>query len=214
MVDEIIPAVCMLLCFIAVRFAAGIPFRGLKFIKNLTLLAAFIILMQMIFGPGENYAYFFKLEGLILGLVIVCRLAALFVLLPMLTETTPPSGIASGLCALGLNYRLSFIITTAFNMIPSFKDQALVIQDAQKLRGMRAFERRIFNLRAYTGLVTPLMLGAMRKAQCSSVAMDLRAFGAHKTRTWLSKPVMKGRDFVLCAVSIIFFACMIQFNYK
>jgi len=214
MVNEIFAALCVLLCFITVRLVFGVPFRGLKFVKNLTLLAAFIILMQMVFGPGENYVGFFKVEGLILGLVITCRLAALFVLLPLLTETAPPAGIACGLCALGVNYRLSFIITTAFNMIPSFRDEALVIIDAQKLRGMRAFERRTLKLSAYTGLVIPLMLGAMRKAQRSSIAMDCRAFGAHETRTWLAKPRIKTRDFALMAGSIIFFACMILFNYR
>jgi len=214
MVDEIIAAACMLLCFIAVRLSARVPFRGLKFIKNLTLLAVFIIFMQMIFGPGEKYAGFLKPEGLLLGLVITCRLASLFVILPLLTETTPPAGIACGLCAMGLSYRLSFIITTAFNMVPSFRNEALIIMDAQKLRGIRAFDSRVFNLRAYTGLVIPLMLGAMRKAQRSSVAMDCRAFGAYKTRTWLVKPQMKARDFILLAGSIIFFACMILFNYR
>jgi len=214
MVGEIFAALCVFVCFIIVRLAAKVPFRGFKFIKNLTLLAAFIILMQAAFGPGETNIGFFKMEGLILGLVITCRLAALFTLLPMLTETTPPAGIAGALCALGVNYRLSFIITTAFNMIPSFRNEAFAIIDAQKLRGMHAFERRSFRLRAYTGLVIPLMLGAMRKAQRSSVAMDCRAFGAHKTRTWLEKPCMKARDFALLAGSIIFFACMILFNYR
>jgi len=215
LVDEIIVSVCMLLCFIIIRLAARVPFRSFRFAKNLTLLAAFIILMQMIFGPGEVFFGFFRLEGLILGLVITCRLASLFILLPILTETTTVGGIASGLCAMGMNYRLSFIITTAFNMVPSFRNEALVIMDAQKLRGMRSFERRwAFKLGAYTGLVMPLMLGAMKKAQLSSVAMDSRAFGAYKTRTWLLKPVMKGRDFALLSGGIIFFACMILFNYK
>jgi len=264
LVNKLILASCMLLCFIIIRLVTGVPFYGLKILKNLTLLAAFIILMQMIFGPGEVFIGFLKWEGLILGLVIVCRLFSLFALLPMLTETTPLSGIACGLCAMGLNYRLSFIITTAFNLIPVFREEALAIQDAQRLRGMRLPDRRtgvrrfikqrtgesrfvvcrskerltgafrsgihssverhsvkrrpgaspVYRLAAYTGLIVPLMLGAMRKAQYSSIAMDCRAFGAYKTRTWLLKPRMKGRDFTLIAGSIFFFACVILFNYK
>jgi len=224
LIDKLPVAVCLLLFVIVVRLASKVPFRILKLLKNLTLLAAFIILMQSFFGPGENYIlkpifpYSFpvlggighiKKEGFFLGLIIICRLAALLIILPVFTETTPPHKIAAGLCALGLNYRISFIITTAFNLIPFFKDTTLIIMDSQKLRGLRAF-----GIRAYVSLLFPLMLSAMRKAQVSSIAMDSRAFGIYKTRTWTNKPRMKTSDFYFIICSIIFFGCIIFFNYK
>jgi len=215
LVDKLPVAVCLVITFFVIRFTAKIPFHALKMIKNLTLLASVVILMQTIFGPGETYILkplippsfpvlggmgALKWEGFNLGLVIVCRLAALFILLPIFTETTPPSQISTGLCSLGFNYRSAFIITTAFNLIPFFRKEALIIMDAQKLRGVRTL-----GLKAYAGLLFPLLLGAMRKAQISSVAMDSRAFGIYNKRTWSEKPKMKTYDFLFMAACVVFF---------
>jgi energy-coupling factor transport system permease protein len=209
----------MVFC-VVLRLTVKIPFNGLKFFKNLTLLAVFIILMQSLFGPGDSYIVKFyavslKWEGFILGLIIVCRIAALIIILPVFTETTPLHRIAAGLYALGFNYRIAFIITFVFNLIPFFRQEALSIMDAQKLRGMQSFEKGSFlsRIKTYTGLLVPLMLGAMRKAQVSSVAMDSRAFGIYKKRTWIEFPQMNTCDFWFMAGSIIFFTCILFFNY-
>jgi len=222
-INTLIASVCLLLSFIVIRFATRIPFKGFKNLKNLTLLAIFIILIQTLFYPGETFilkplfpASFpflggvgsLKWEGFILGIVIICRLAALMLLLPMLTLTTSPYQISAGLCALGVNYRVAFVITTALNLIPAFKEEALLIMDAQKLRGMRKF-----GIKSYINLLVPLMLGAMRKAQASSVVMDSRGFGVYKTRTWLEKPKMRSLDFFFIAGSVVFFVIMMFINF-
>jgi len=216
LIDKLPIAVCMLVTFFIIRLTAKIPLISFTLIKNLTLLVLFIILIQAVFGPGDTYIVkplifgvgSIKWEGLLLGLTIACRLAALVIILPIFTETTAHHQIASGLCALGLNYRTAFIITTAFNLIPAFKEEALVIMDAQKLRGMRNY-----GIKAYAGLLIPLMLGAMRKAQVSSAAMDSRAFGVYNTRTWIEKPQMKKNDYCFAAVSVVFSAGLIFLNY-
>jgi energy-coupling factor transport system permease protein len=223
LVDTFSSIVFLLVSIVIIRITARIPFKEKKYLKNLSLLALFIILMQTLFGNGENFIIkplfpmsfpFFggtgslKWEGLLFGIVIICRLAALMLILPILTQTTPPHKITRGLCALGVNYRAAFIITSALNFIPVFNAEAQVIMDAQRLRGLRKF-----GIKSYINLLTPLMLGAMRKAQIASVAMDSRAFGVYKTITWLEQPKMKKQDFLFLLVSIIFFTAIIFINY-
>jgi energy-coupling factor transport system permease protein len=140
--------------------------------------------------------------------MIVCRLFSLIIILPLLTSTTSPERLATGLSAMGFQYRTAFIITTALNLIPFFKEEAGIIMDAQKLRGMRP------GLRAYASLAVPLVLGAMRKAQISSVAMDSRAFGVYKTRTWLDKPRMKGYDLIAILICMACVSCLLFVNYR
>jgi energy-coupling factor transport system permease protein len=120
-----------------------------------------------------------------------------------------------GLTGLGFNYRAAFIITTAFNLIPSFEEEGRAIMDTQKLRGMSAFEDGSFfaKLKAYPGLVVPLVLGAMRKAQMAGLAMDSRAFGVYKTRTWLEKPSIKARDYLAVTAGFIFSGLTLWLNY-
>jgi len=223
LLDTFSSIVCLLMLIVIIRITAGISFKEIKYIKNLSLLALFIIFMQMLFGKGENYivnplfpASFpflggkgsLKWEGLLFGIVIICRLAALMLILPVLTQTTPPHKITRGLCALGVNYRAAFIITSALNFIPVFNAEAQVIMDAQRLRGLRKF-----GIKSYINLLNPLMLNAMQKAQIASVAMDSRAFGVYKKITWLEHPKMKPIDFFFIFGSIIFFTVIIFINY-
>jgi energy-coupling factor transport system permease protein len=249
-VDKFPASFSLALSFLVLRLTAGIPPRGIRFAKPLAMLAAFIIIMQILLGPGENYIvkplfppWFplvggmgsLKWDGLFLGLTICCRLAALTLLLPMLTLTTAPREIAAGLSFLGFNYRTAFIITTAFNLIPLFQEEGRLIMDAQKLRGVRSFDRRSFErrsfersskdrssfkggsfmgkLKAYPSLVVPLMLGAMRRARSASIAMDARAFGVYKTRTWLDRPVMNRLDYLSITVCVIFSVGLVLLNF-
>jgi energy-coupling factor transport system permease protein len=208
----------MLLFLVFIRPIFKIPFLNVNYLINLSLLAVFIVIIQTLFYKGENYAIFpvfgrvFSLsrEGFFLSLVIVCRLFSLIIILPLLTATTSPDRLATGLSALGVRYRAAFIITTAFNLIPFFREEAGVIMDARKLRGSRGKRPGIMT---YVSLAVPLVLGAMRKAQISSVAMDSRAFGVYKTRTWLDKPRMKGYDFIAILICMICTACLLLVNY-
>jgi len=231
----------MLTFFFLLRLAAGIPFLGIKNLKILTLLVTFIILMQTIFGPGTTYIVnplfppsfpvlggmgSLKWEGFFLGLTIVCRFLSLMILLPVFTVTTPPHKIAEGLCAMKVNYRYAFIISTAFNMIPVFRDEALIIMDAQKLRGLQYFDKRpdgkktkarrsiFYGIKLYSSLLIPLILSAMRKAQYASVAMESRGFGLHKTRTWLKKPQIAKHDIFCFFASVFIFISVLFVNYQ
>ena len=228
-IDKLPVAAALPLLFLGLRLAGKIPFRSLKSFIFLSLLAVFMILMQILLGQGENYILkplfppsfpvlggfgSLKWEGLILGLTISCRLAALALLLPILVETTSPYQIATGLVSFGINYRAAFIITTAFNLIPLFREEGKAIMDAQKLRGISSFEEGslLAKFKAYPALVVPLVLNAMRKAQVSSVAMDARAFGAYKTRTWLEKNSMKAHDYLSLAACLAFGVLALALN--
>jgi len=195
------------------------------------MLVFFLIFLQTLFAPGENYIVnplfppvfpllggkgSLKWEGLILGLMIGCRLFTLVFLLPVLAGTTSPYRITSGLAAFGLNYQICFMITIAFNLIPGFREEGRTIIDAQKLRGLNSFEEGSFfaRMKAWSALFVPLVLGAMRKAQVSSVVMDCRAFGLYKTRTWLDKPVMKVYDYLFLAGSFVFAFLLLVINYS
>jgi len=228
-IDKFFISVCLMFLLFIIHLAAKIPFLEIKRIRNLSLLALFIIIMQTLFGSGNNAAdrffpYSFQvsggiisvnLAGFFLGLLIVCRLTAMLLLFSVFTKTTPPYSLAAGLNALGLNYRAAFTIMFSFSLISHFREEALAVMDAQKLRGMRSPEKGSFIARAKTwsGIALPLVLGAMRKAQNSAVAMDSRAFGAYKRRTWLEKPKMKTVDFIFIFFIAVIFTGFLFFNY-
>jgi len=223
LISRLMVATILALFVFFIGLAAKIHFHRVKNINNLTLLAVFIILIQILFGPGGNIFTLnifgidihFKWDGFILGLIIICRLCALIVLFTVFTETTSSYHVAAGLHGLGINYRSAFLLTAVFNFIPLFKEEAYIIMDAQKLRGMRSFEEGSFitKMKSYCSLAVPLVLSAMRKAQSSSIAMDSRAFGVYRTRTWLNKPEIKPCDIIAVIACFIFCACLLFLNY-
>jgi energy-coupling factor transport system permease protein len=221
----------LMVSFFALWAAAKMPFVRLKsYIKFLFGLIIFITAAQIIFGPGTNYIIkplipesvpliggrgSLKWDGFLRGLIIGLRLIALIVLMPMLTMTTEINTLALGLTKLGLNYKGAYIITTAINLIPTFEDEAQVIMDAQKMRGMRAFEEgRLFDkLKAYPALAVPLVIGAMRRAQMMGIAMDARAFGAYRTKTYLENIKMSSGDYIAIAVCTVYSALALTLNF-
>jgi energy-coupling factor transport system permease protein len=229
-VDQLPVAIGLALSFAAIRLAFKVPFRGIKSFLTLSMLVTFIVLLQTLFGPGENYILkplfpaslpllgdlgSLKWDGFILGLVIGCRLAALMFLMPLLTAATPGQ-IALGLTGLGFNYRAAFIITAAFNFIPLFEDEGRAIMDAQKLRGASTFDNvsLFVKLKAYPSLVVPLVLGAMRKAKAAGTSMDSRAFGVYKTRTWTEKQPMGAKDYLSLIVCLLFVVLALWLNFS
>ena len=214
-VDEVPAAALLLLWTLGIWFAAKMPLQKLlsscKMIGGLTV---FITLTQVFFGPGTELAGFslpwgrlaIKGEGLLLGLLAGCRLGALSLLAPMLAAASLPEEIAFALARLGLPYRAAFAVAAAFNLIPLFEEEGRGVMEAQKLRGLAAFEKGsgFAKLKAYPALALPLLLGAMRRSRLMGIAMDSRAFGAYKTRTWPEAKPLSVLDFgaVLACVNI------------
>jgi energy-coupling factor transport system permease protein len=217
--------------FFGLWLAAKMPLAKIKAgIKLVCVLMVLVTTLQMLFGPGERYILrplipesvpllggkgSLKWDGLFLGMVICCRIAALMLLLPMLTMTTGPRLLVLALARLGLPYKAAYIATTALNLIPAFEEDARIIMDAQKLRGMRAFEEGTLmdKLRAYPALAVPLVIGAMRRAQLLGAAMDARGFGAFRTRTWLERIRLSAVDYWVFAGGLVFAASALALNW-
>ena len=234
LVDRLSVAAALLLFFIILSFSSGIPVKRIfSRYKILFFLVVFVVIIQMLFGretPETRYllkpliperiplaggAGSLKLDGLFTGLMIGCRITALSVLMPLLTETTEPRLLSYGLTRLGFNYRAAYVITSALNLIPQFEEEARQITDACRLRGVTAFDRgSIFSrLKEYPALAFPLIVKAMKQASVMSLAMDARAFGAHKTRTWLIQIKPGFIDYTTLAAGIIFFVIAVTANY-
>lgn len=162
-------------------------------------------------GRGAIYR-----DGILLGLVLGFRLFVLVCLMPVLVMTTPLSGAARGLVRMGINYKYAYMAITAMNLIPALQKEAKNVMDAQKMRGLRAFEsgRLPARLRAYATLVVPLVVGSMRRAQLMGVAMEARAFGAFPTRTSRRDLVMRRGDWLALAAGVLLCAGLLWYNRR
>ena len=165
-------------------------------------LIALVVILQIVFGGG-----------LITGLMIACRIISLVIILLLLTMTTPLGDLALCLTRLGFNYKTAYIITSAFNILPSFREDATQLLDARKLR-RGIMSRGIFTrFGEYAKIALPLMIKTMRRASAAGLAMDARAFGAYRARTWRRETGMKAVDFTALAAGLVYAAVAVTTNY-
>jgi energy-coupling factor transport system permease protein len=195
--------------FIILFICAKIPARRVFARYGFMLfLIALAVILQILFGGG-----------LITGLMIGSRIISLCIILPLLTMTTEAGELAFGISRLGFNYKTAYIITSALNILPSFREDARHLIDARRLRarGSRgALSGGRMNVFArfgeYSKIALPLMIKAMRTASAAGLAMDARAFGAYKSRTWPRKTRMSAVDFTALAAGFVYAAAVITAN--
>jgi energy-coupling factor transport system permease protein len=218
MVQTIPVALVVLAVMICLWFIARLPLSLLwSFIKVLLPIFAMLFVVQAIFYPGatalikpiipigRGYGQV-TLEGILFSVLLSLRLMAMIIMLPLVNFTTPVQIFALGMVKMGLPYKLAYTMTTALNLVPILQGETAVIVDAQRLRAMQSFEKGklVDKLKAYPALVTPLVIGSMRRAQLMAVAMDSRAFGATKTRTYLEDIRLLPRDWVFISLTVLF----------
>jgi len=213
-VDSPPVAAVQTLFFITLFICARLPIRRVfAHYRFMLFLIALVVILQTAFGGG-----------LPAGLMIACRIISLVIILPLLTMTTEPGDLAFGITRLGFNYKTAYIITSAFNMLPSFQEDARQLLDARRMRRFAPPRSAMFRgafarLGEHAKIALPLMIKTMRRASAAGLAMDARAFGAYRARTWHARTWrartlrgetgMKAVDFTALAAGILYAAVVI-----
>ena len=224
-------AVAVLLTLVLFWGLARLPFSVVADLGKAMLgIVVFLFVVQALLYPGKTaliqpviprFVPFIggrgqvTLEGVLFALLLSLRLLAMVVVLPLVSMTTPVHVLTLGLVRMGLPYRLAYTVTTALNLIPILQVEAGVIRDAQRLRAFQVFEKGGFldKLKAYPPLVTPLIIGAMRRAQLMAIAMDSRAFGASGNRTYIQDIRMRAGDWLFIGFSILYAGAIVAMRF-
>ncbi|AYF97301.1 energy-coupling factor transporter transmembrane component T family protein [Protaetiibacter intestinalis] len=128
--------------------------------------------------------YRFTLGMWQVGAATALRLAAIVVLsLTAGLTTTGPDVARSLVQQLRVPYRVGYTALAAFRFVPRFAHELEVIRQAHRVRGMTGGRGPIAAVHRWFGYAVPLLAGAIRHAERVALAMDSRAFGAHRTRT-------------------------------
>ncbi len=232
MVKSIFVVIAMLGAFSILWSCAQLSWKSWwSFAKVVLSIMALIIVLQLFFYGDNSTAHFMfglqipenvgilsnyglKWEGLEFGILLTIRFLALIILMPMVIKTTTVSQMSMGMVRLGLPYKIAYMTTTSLNIIPTFQEEIRTIMDAQKLRGMTVFEegKKWEKFKSYPALVVPMIIGAMRRAQQMGVAMDTRAFGCSKKRTYIETIHMKKTDWLYLFAALLLGALLIVGN--
>lgn len=127
-----------------------------------------------------------KVNGLLFATQTALRLLVLIDAFLFLLLTTHPGLLMSALTERGMPPNISYVVSATLQIIPTFRDRAQAILQAQRARGLdTGHGGPVRRARSLVPLVAPLVLGALTDVEDRAVAMEARAFGASGRRTSL-----------------------------
>lgn len=170
-------------------------------LRMLWVVFAFLIVLTVLtVRSGDAYVFsgitLFTYDGLMLGIIISLRLAAMFFAFMILVGTTRPSDLVNTLVSrlyFPMDYALMLMITLRF--IPTLQIEARKIREAQAVRGFSS--KGIRNLKDSIGLtITPLLSNSIGRAGSLGHIIELRGYHSGNKIRFTSIP-LGAMDFVL-----------------
>lgn len=194
-------------------FLAGIPLGRLtKTVLVIGVASIFIVVFQTLMYRGQTVMFEFgpfhpTREGLFVGLAIAFRILSIVASSMMIARTTDPHDIFLTMTSLGLPYKLAYAVFIALRYIPLMEYEAGNIQSAQFVRGIVQKEggglRNKIN--QISKFMIPFIAIGIRRADQSALAMEVRAFGLHRTRTNLRKLNFSRKGWIFVAIWVVAF---------
>lgn len=119
--------------------------------------------------------------------------------------TTEPSEFASSLNRIGLNYKIAYSVSIALRYIPDIQRDYHDITFAQQARGIEMSKKEKLSRRIKNSAVIlmPLIFSSLDRIDSISSAMELRAFGNNKKRTWYNSRKFTSKDYIAIALVCI-----------
>lgn len=120
---------------------------------------------------------------------------------------TNPSEFAASLNKIGVNYKIAYSVAIALRYIPDVQRDYYDISFAQQARGidMSKKEKLFKRIKNSSAILMPLIFSSLERIESISCAMELRAFGKNKKRTWYSERKFKKGDYIAISFGILLF---------
>lgn len=216
------------LCVLS-RVPAGMLLRSLR---PIVLLILFTSALNIFYSGGEDarvlveipiFSWSLKitLEGIFTAIFTSVRIICLITISSLLTYTTTPSMLTTGLERLLLPLAklrvpvgiFAMMMTLALRFVPTLIEETDRIMNAQKSRGAfletGSLPQRV---KAFVPVLVPLFVSAFRRAAELAYAMESRCYTGEGKRTSLKQLKLRARDFVAAGCVTLLTGGVIAFN--
>lgn len=175
------------------------PYEGVKIYNSRTdllhLVGSYTITAQQLFYQLNVTLKYFS----------IIPIALIFMV------ATNPSEFAASLNKIGVNYKIAYSVSIALRYIPDVQHEYHDIALAQQSRGidMSKNAKLTERMKNLTSILMPLIFSSLERIETISSAMELRAFGNKKKRTWYSARPFKKEDYIAMIVLLVIFGISI-----
>ncbi|MCF8012258.1 MAG: energy-coupling factor transporter transmembrane protein EcfT [Clostridiales bacterium] len=201
--------------------------RVIKSLKPAAVFFAFLFLIHLFFTEGTPVFSFLPqyvsitFEGLHRGILYTWRFILLVLSASVLTMTTRPSGLVSGIERLlrPLNFTgisshdTAMMISLALRFVPTLLEETQKIKEAQAARGANISSGSIFyKIKSAAALAMPLLVNSCRRVDELADAMEGRGY-QRGPRTYMYELQLTRLDYaaLLIGFILVFAACAYKY---
>lgn len=213
-------AAAFLACMILL---SKVPFRFMiRGLRAILFLLVFTMVLNTFLTPGtilwQWKVFHITKEGLRLAGVMAVRLIMLILGASIMTLTTTPNKLTSGMETLfrplkALHvpvHEIAMMISIALRFIPILLEETDKIMKAQTARGADFESGGLFKrAKAMIPLLVPLFISAFRRANDLALAMEARCYNGGEGRTQMKPLVYTRRDYLAYVVLLVYLAAII-----
>jgi energy-coupling factor transport system permease protein len=194
--NQIIPLLCILLSLLPFILFGKILKQWLNSIRGLSFLIIFIIILNTLF---------ISLSFAIAMILRICTMVSAFSIFFL---TVDPNELALSLLSMKFPYEFAFSFSLAFRFVPTIAFEAQNIIDAQQSRGYELQKKGFVNqIKNLFPLLIPLIVCSIRRAFNVAEALESRAFGSNKERSYYYQIKFSYKDWIF-TIYLIFFLIM------
>lgn len=203
-----------------------IEFKDVSFILYFILFfLALNALLIFVFSPYEGVdiygsrtdlfhligPYTVTKEQLFYELNVILKYFATIPMALLFILTTDPSEFAASLNKIGISYKVAYTVSIALRYIPDVQRDYKDISFAQQARGidLSSKEKLSKRIKNSAAIIMPLIFSSLERIDKISLAMELRAFGNNKKRTWYNSRKFGKIDYLSIAILITIVAISI-----
>lgn len=207
----------LFLIVVGLSFLAKIQKEFLLRIKILIplVLMAFILwaffYKWSLFEHSETNNFIFKIGpivldriGLMYGSAMPFRVLVMIGTPLLFLMTTTLNELVLALVKLKFPYKIAFIFGLSTRLIPYLGNEFLSIKEAQTARGLELDKGNLLKrVKSYIPILIPLTIKALEFSDQMSIAMETKAFGIKKKRTFYKEIRMRKIDYLIISISLL-----------
>ncbi|MFX1501593.1 MAG: energy-coupling factor transporter transmembrane component T family protein [Promethearchaeota archaeon] len=202
---EIVPLFLIFMSLVPLILLGKLFKQWVKSIRGLSFLILFIIILNTLF-ISLSFAI-----AMILRIYIMISAFSIFFL------TVDPNDLALSLISMKFPYEFAFSFSLAFRFVPTIANEAQNILDAQQSRGYEMQKKGLISqVKNLFPLLIPLIICSIKRAFNVAEALESRAFGSRKQRTYYYTINYSFKDWIFTLYLLVFLIFIIfiriQFN--
>ena len=202
---QIVPLLIIFISLIPLILFGKLFKQWVKSIRGLSFLIIFIVLLNTLF-LSLSFAI-----AMIIRILIMVSAFSLFFL------TVDPNDLALSLISMKVPYEFAFSFSLAFRFVPTIAKEAQNILDAQQSRGYEMQKKGLISqIKNLFPLLIPLIVCSIRRAFNVAEALESRAFGSRKERSFYYSIKYSLKDWIftiyLLFILVLFIVVRINFN--